>query len=158
MFEKAVAHWKSYSKDIREQRHLERPKYIKAMYHLAKCCFENNRLSQSRSLLEKVLSEDQGRNLMEPVFKHFAMGKTFHALGKYAEALDHLVTAGHAARDNEPTDFVWELAARCPLVMKNPKLAEDVKMGAGLIKRLELKLKSVEFEDEPEIKFWGCNL
>ncbi|MCK5232790.1 MAG: exodeoxyribonuclease VII small subunit [Desulfobulbaceae bacterium] len=42
------------------------------------------------------------------------------------------------------------------------KLAEDVKMGAALIKGLERKLKSVEsevrdafkdFEDEPEIKF-----
>ncbi len=93
------------------------------MYHLASCLLTNGRPGRSLELLEKVLELDRDRNHMQPVFKHFAMGKVLHALGRYRQALEHLEVAAYRADREQPVDFVHELAARCHLLLHCPEKA-----------------------------------
>jgi tetratricopeptide (TPR) repeat protein len=75
--------------------------------------------ARSLEIMERVLDEDRDRDHISAVFKHFAMGKVLHALGRPEEALDHLDTAAYRAAKGEPVEYVYELAARCCLVIEN---------------------------------------
>ncbi len=120
LFKTAVANYEGLSKEEQKNIHQQRPKYIRAMYHLASCLLKTGQPASSKILLEKVLAEDQNRDYMSPVFKHFALAKTLHALGYPKEALEHLDTAGVRAASHEPVDYVYELAARCCLLIEQP--------------------------------------
>lgn len=112
LFTQAIANWCRLSVDEQHRLHQQRPKYIKSMYHLASCLLALDKPSQSLDLLHKVMEEDRDRNHMHPLFKHFALGKVLHTLGRYTESLHHLETAAQVAERGQATDFVWELAAR----------------------------------------------
>jgi tetratricopeptide (TPR) repeat protein len=113
-FRQAIRNWESLSEEERQKRHQERPKYLRSLYHLASCLLEAGESPRARELLERCMQEDSG-DVLSPVHKHFAMAKVLHAMARYREALEYLETAGRAARDGEPTDYIWELAARCCL-------------------------------------------
>lgn len=115
LFEQAITNWEQYSTDEQQRLHQQRPKYVKSLYHLASCLLEEGKADRSLQLLNQVEREDQGRNFLHPLFRHFAFGKVLYALNRHKEALDHLETAGQVADRHQPTDFVWELAARCAL-------------------------------------------
>lgn len=115
LFEQAIANWERQSPQEQEQHHQQRPKYVKSLFHLASCLLDARRASRSLQLLQQLEQEDRDRNYLHPLFRHFAMGKVLHALNRDKEALEHLETAGHVAEPHQPTDFVWELAARCAL-------------------------------------------
>ncbi len=123
LFEQAIANWESKDDETRKLHHQQFPKYIKAMYHLASCLLDNGMARRSCALMEKVIGEDRDRNHMQPVFKHFAMGKILHALGSPKKALEHLELAAYRADRGQPLDFVYELAARCALVLQQPERA-----------------------------------
>ena len=123
LFERAIANWEQKDEETRKKQHQQYPKYIKAMYHLASCLLKNDMPARSHELLEKVIRLDQDKNYMAPVFKHFAMGKVLHALGESKQALEHLELAAHRADKQQATDFVFELAARCALVLQEPERA-----------------------------------
>lgn len=93
------------------------------MYHLASCFPANGMPSRSIGLIEKVIELDRDRDHMKPVFKHFAMGKVLHALGRPEKALEHLEVAAYRADRDQAVDFVYELAARCGLVLEQPERA-----------------------------------
>lgn len=116
LFEKAVANYEKLTREERENQHQQRPKYIRAMYHLASCFLKCSQPASSKILLEKLISEDQNRDLMSPLFKHFAYAKTLHALGENKDALAHLETAAARASRNDNIDYVFELAGRCALI------------------------------------------
>ena len=118
-FEQAVSLWRGLPSDEQTRRHQERPKYIRSLYHLASCRLDEGKASQALALLEGLLDEDEGKNLMSPLFKHFAKGKCLYALGRHQEALVHLELAAATAGD-EAHDFVRELAARAALAMNEP--------------------------------------
>lgn len=118
LFEQAIDNWEQQSPQEQEQRHQQRPKYVKSLYHLASCLLEVGKAARSLQLLERVEMEDRDRKFLHPLFRHFAVGKVLHALNRDREALEHLETAGHVAEQQQPTDFVWELAARCALRMQ----------------------------------------
>ena len=115
LFEQAIAIWQGLDASEQARRHQERPKYVKSLYHLASCLLAAGRAADSLRRLHTLEAEDGERCFMHPLFRHFAFGKVLHALGRYKEALDRLETAAHAADPHQPTDFVWELAARCAL-------------------------------------------
>ncbi len=117
LFEYAITNYEKLSREERQNIHQQRPKYIRSMYHLASCMLKIGQPNTSKTLLEKVLSEDSKRDHMSPVFKHFALAKTLHALGSIKAALDHLQTATVRATKRESIDFVHELAARCALLL-----------------------------------------
>ncbi|WP_456473305.1 tetratricopeptide repeat protein [Desulfolithobacter sp.] len=123
LFEKAIANWEQLDDETRKNSHQQRPKYIKSMYHLASCLLQCGRPERSRSMMEKLLRADRDRNYMHPLFKHFAMGKIMHALGRPKEALEHLEVAAYRADRGQATDFVHELAARCALLLGQPERA-----------------------------------
>lgn len=124
LFEQAIANWERQSAQERERHHQQRPKYVKSLYHLASCLLEAGRASRSLQLLEKLEQEDRDGKFLHPMFRHFAFGKVLHALNRDKEAIDHLETAGHVAEQHQPTDFVWELAARCALRLRQVDRAE----------------------------------
>lgn len=130
LFEQAIANWEKQDSQTRRQNHRQRPKYIKALYHLASCHLQCGRPERSRQLLEKMMTEDRDRDHMHPLFKHFALGKVLHALGRPGDALDQLETAAYRADKGQATDFVHELAARCALALGQPERA------AGYIDRI----------------------
>lgn len=113
-FRQAVRNWESLSEEEKQKRHQERPKYLRSLYHLASCVLEDGNAQKAQELLERCIREDVS-DVLSPVHKHFAMAKVLHAMARYREALEYLETAGSAARDGEPTDYIWELAARCCL-------------------------------------------
>lgn len=115
LFERAIANWQRQSPQEQEQHHQQRPKYVKSLYHLASCLLEAGRASRSLHVLEQLEREDRDRKCIHPLFRYFAMGKVLYALNRDKEALAHLETAAHVAESHQPTDFVWELAARCAL-------------------------------------------
>lgn len=115
LFEQAITNWQGLDSSEQERRHQQRPKYVKSLYHLASCLLEAGRATDSLRHLHTLEAEDSERCFMHPLFRHFAFGKVLHALGRHREALDRLETAAHAADSHQPTDFVWELAARCAL-------------------------------------------
>ncbi len=117
LFEQAIANWEGKDAETRERQHQQYPKYIKAMYHLASCLLRESRPGRSLSLIERVIELDRDRDHMHPLFKHFAMAKVLHALGRPGDALQHLEVAVHRAESGQPLDFVHELAARCALAM-----------------------------------------
>jgi tetratricopeptide (TPR) repeat protein len=117
-FRQAIRNWETLSEEDRKRRHQERPKYIRSLYHLASCLLEDANPQRAFELLERCVREDHG-DVLSPVHKHFAMAKVLHAMGRYREALEYLETAGHSAREGEPTDYIWELAARCCLYQGN---------------------------------------
>ena len=123
LFEQAIANWERKDAETRKLHHQQYPKYIKAMYHLASCLLDNGMAGRSRSLMEKVIEQDRDRDHMHPVFKHFAMGKILHALGRPEQALEHLELAAYRTDKGQPLDFVYELAARCGLVLEQPERA-----------------------------------
>lgn len=123
LFEQAIANWERKDDETRKKHHQQFPKYIKAMYHLASCFLANGMPSRSLDLIEKVIELDRDRDHMQPVFKHFAMGKILHALGRPEKALEHLEVAAYRADRGQAVDFVYELAARCGLVLKQPERA-----------------------------------
>lgn len=122
-FEKAIANWERQDVEAREKNHQQYPKYIKSMYHLGSCLLQQGLASRALGLIEKVVALDQDRNHLHPVFKHFAMGKVLHALGRHQPALEKLELAVHRADRNQPVDFVLELAARCALSLAQPEKA-----------------------------------
>lgn len=123
LFEQAIANWEKQSAEEQKHHHQQLPKYIKSLYHLASCLLKLDLPRRSLKFLERMMVLDQDRNHMHPLFKHFAMGKVLFALGRPKEALDHLETAAHRADRGQPTDFVWELAARCCLELGLPDRA-----------------------------------
>jgi tetratricopeptide (TPR) repeat protein len=123
LFEQAIANWERKDARTRDKHHQQYPKYIKAMYHLASCFLQNRMVSRALYRIEKVLELDRDRDHMQPVFKHFAMGKVLHALGRPKDALEHLETAAYRADREQPVDFVHELAARCALLLEKPEQA-----------------------------------
>lgn len=123
LFEQAIVNWQRRSPQEQEKHHQQRPKYIKSLFHLSSCLLDAGRASRSLQLLEQLEQEDRDRNYLHPLFRHFAMGKVLHALNRAKEALAHLETAGHVAEPHQPTDFVWELAARCALSLKQVERA-----------------------------------
>jgi len=118
-FRRAILNWESLSEEEKQKRHQERPKYLRSLYHLASCLLEDGNAQKARELLERCIREDVS-DVLSPVHKHFAMAKVLHAMAQYREALEYLETAGSAARDAEPTDYIWELAARCCLRQGRP--------------------------------------
>jgi tetratricopeptide (TPR) repeat protein len=114
-FQQAIANWERKDAETRKKQHQQYPKYIKALYHLASCLLQNGLPSRSLPLVEKVIELDRDRDHMHPVFKHYAMAKVLHALGRADEALEHLDVAAYRADRGQPVDFVFELAARCAL-------------------------------------------
>lgn len=125
LFQQAIANWMALSPEARQKYHQQRPKYSKSMYHLASCLLTLDRSRESLALLERLLEEDRNRNHMQPLFKHFAMGKVLHNLGRYDESLQHLETAAHVAERGQASDFVFELAARNQLCLKRPEKAME---------------------------------
>lgn len=121
LFERAISNWERRSGAEQEKRHQERPKYIRSLYHLAPCYLFAGEGGKALDVIQRCMEKDRERNIMHPLYKHFVMGKILYALRRPAEALDHLETAVHAARKRLPTDFVWELAARCGLMLGDPK-------------------------------------
>ncbi len=113
-FRQAVRNWEGLSEEEKQKRHQERPKYLRSLYHLASCLLEGGDAQQALEFLERCMREDAS-DVLSPVHKHFAMAKVLHAMARYREALDYLETAGSAVRDGEPSDYIWELAARCCL-------------------------------------------
>ena len=123
LFEQAIINWERKDTKTRKLHHQQFTKYIKAMYHLASCFLKNGMPSRSLRLIEKVIELDRDRDHMQPLFKHFAMGKILHALGRPNQALEHLETAAYRADKGQPVDFVYELAARCGLIIEQPERA-----------------------------------
>jgi len=117
-FNHAISNYEKLNGEEQKNIHQQRPKYIRAMYHLASCLLKTGQPASSKVLLEKVLAEDQNRDHMSPVFKHFALAKTLHALGHPKKALEHLDTADVRAASHESVDYVYELAARCCLLIR----------------------------------------
>ncbi len=91
------------------------------MYHLGSCFLKNGMPGRSLALVEKVIELDRDRDHMQPLFKHFAMGKILHALGRPEQALEHLEVAAYRADKGQAVDFVYELAARCGLILDQPE-------------------------------------
>ena len=118
VFERAVANYEKLSQEEKDTRHQQRPKYIRSMYHLASCFLKCGQPASSKILLDKVIVEDQNRNHMSPLFKHYAYAKTLHALGENKKALDHLETAAARASQSDNIDYVFELSGRCALILK----------------------------------------
>lgn len=123
LFEQAIANWERKDADTKKKHHQQYSKYIKAMYHLASCFLQNGMPGRSLELVEKVIELDHDRDYMQPVFKHFAMGKILHAMGRPEQALEHLEVAAYRAGRGQPVDFVYELAARCGLLLGQPERA-----------------------------------
>ena len=123
LFEQAIANWEVKDTETAKRHHQQRPKYIKAMYHLSSCLLGQGMAGRSLELMKKVIAEDQDRDHMAPVFKHFAMGKILYTLGRPEQALEHLELAAYRADKGQPVDFVHELAARCGLVLQQPERA-----------------------------------
>lgn len=123
LFEQAITNWERKDAETRKKHHQQYPKYIKAMYHLASCFLQNGMPSRSLKLVDKVIDFDRDRDYMQPVFKYFAMGKVLHALGRPEQALEHLEMAVYRAGQGQPVDFVYELAARCGLLLGQPERA-----------------------------------
>lgn len=123
LFQQAVANWERLDEDSRRKQHQQRPKYVKALYHLASCHLKCGMPGRSLRILEKMIAADRDRDHMHPLFKHFAMGKVLHALGRPEEALEHLEVAAYRADRTQATDFVLELAARCALLLGQPERA-----------------------------------
>jgi len=130
LFEQAIANWLRRDADQQRKGHQQRPKYIRSLYHLASCFLDSGQPKRSLKLLERLIEEDGTTDVMAPVFKHFAMGKVLHALGRFQEALQHLDTAAYRAASHQPLDFVFELAARCALRL------EDTDRAAGYINKI----------------------
>lgn len=125
IFRQAITNWLSLSPEQQQKYHQQRPKYSKSMYHLASCLLKLDQAKESLQLLEKLLAEDQGRNHVQPLFKHFAMGKVLYNLGRYDQSLQQLETAAYVAERGQATDFVHELAARNCLCLKRPEKAME---------------------------------
>ncbi len=117
LFSRAIANWDRLSDKEKKQRHQQRPKFIRSLYHMASSLLKLGMPARSLEVLERLMEEDRDRNHVSPVFRHFAMGKVLHALGRPAEALDHLETSAFRAEKHEPVEYVHELAARCCLMM-----------------------------------------
>lgn len=123
LFEQAIANWERKDGETRKKHHQQYPKYIKAMYHLASSFLQNGMPGRSLNLMKRVIELDRNRDHMQPVFKHFAMGKVLHVLGKPEQALEHLEVAAYRADKGQSVDFVYELAARCGLLLGRPEQA-----------------------------------
>ncbi len=124
-FGRAIANWESLTVEKQETRHQERPKYVRALYHLAGCCLSRGQAGRARTLYERVLREDEDRNFIAPIFKYYSLGKVLHELGKCEQALDYLETAAKVAGRDNDTDFVYERAARCALELGRPQQAAE---------------------------------
>lgn len=125
LFEQAVANWQRKDAETQKKHHQQYPKYIKAMYHLASCYLQNGMAGRSLELIEKVIELDRDRDHMRPLYKHFAMGKVLHSLGRPKPALEHLEVAAYRADKGQAVDFVYELAARCGLLLGRPEQAAN---------------------------------
>ncbi len=123
LFQKAVANWDRLSEAEQKERHQQRPKFVRSLYHLASSFLKLGMASRSLELIKRVMEEDRDRDHISPVFKHFACAKVLHSLGRAREALDHLDTAAYRANKNEPVEYVFELAARCCLQSGNVERA-----------------------------------
>ena len=122
MLEQAVNNWRSLTEEQKKERHQERPKYIKSMYHLASCLLKLSLSSRALELLQQLMKEDETTEFLSPVFKQFALGKTLYQMGRFNDALSHLQTAAAASRHEKKMvpDFVRELTAGCLLMMERP--------------------------------------
>ena len=123
-FQKAIENWTALTEEQRTKRHQERPKYMRSLYHMASCLLSNKEPRRALDLMQRCFQEDQ-TDVLSPVHKHFGMAKILYGLCRYQDALDHLETAGLAAQAGEPTDYIWELAARSALLLGKPEKGMD---------------------------------
>ena len=123
LFQRAISLWENLEPKEKEKRHQERHKYIRSLYHLASCLLDNGSPGAAHQSLSRCMEEDSGKETLSLLFKHFAMGKILHAMGRSGEALQHLETALAVAEKGQATDFVHELSARCALALKQPEKA-----------------------------------
>ena len=119
LFDRAVANWDRLSDKEKRERHQQRPKFVRALYHMASSLLKLGMPARSLEVIERLMDEDRDRNHVSAVFKHFALAKVLHALGRPVEALDHLDTAAFMASKGEAVEYVHELAARCCLMTDN---------------------------------------
>ncbi len=124
LFERAVSNWRSLDDGQRRRRHQERPKYLRALYHLAVCHLLLGKPKTARGHLEALMAEEGSGAHVAAVFQHFTMGKCFYQEGRWDKAVAHVETAGSLAETGgRPAAFVWELAARCHLAAGAPEKA-----------------------------------
>ncbi len=124
-FQRAVANWDGLPEEERRRRHQERPKFIKALYHLAACLLKVGRITEAKGCMERVLKEDESTDFVDKVFKHYAMAKVLYAALDLKGALDHLEVAAAAAHRRGPPDFVVELKAAVLLRLGKVQKALD---------------------------------
>ncbi|MEW6221292.1 MAG: tetratricopeptide repeat protein [Thermodesulfobacteriota bacterium] len=117
LFERARANWLALSEKARQERHQERPKFRKSLYHLAVCLAEDHRLPRAQALLEELLAEDPAGETVGLLFTHFGLAKIHLAAGRPAKAREHCQVAVAAAAPDQAIDFVWELCARACLAL-----------------------------------------
>nr|WP_320012216.1 hypothetical protein [uncultured Desulfobulbus sp.] len=118
LFEQAIGAWDRQSAEEQQLHHQQRPKYIKSLYHLGSCLLKVGRAGQGLRFLERLEHEDGEGRVIHPLFRHFAFAKVLFALGREQDAFNRAETAAHVAERHQPTDFVWELAARCALKLQ----------------------------------------
>ncbi len=123
LFARAVANWDRLSEREKKRLHQQRPKFVRSLYHMASSHLKLGMPARSLEVLERLMDEDRNRDYVSPVFKHFAMAKVLYALGRPAEALDHLEAAQCRAGGKEHIEYVHELAARCGLMLGNVEKA-----------------------------------
>jgi tetratricopeptide (TPR) repeat protein len=123
LFEQAITNWRALSPEQQRHYHQQRPKYAKSLYHLGSCLLKTGQSAACLKTLQALMREDDDHNHMQPLFKHFAMAKALFSVDRFKESLDHLETAAHCAEKGQPTDFIWELAARAALGLGRPEEA-----------------------------------
>ncbi len=112
LFRNAISNWEKLSTREQQDQHQQKPKYIRSLYHLASCLLKQNKPQESLCFLEKMLAQDQEKNHMDSLYKHFALGKVYYALGNWQECLKSLDLAMSTAERGQNIDYVNELMAR----------------------------------------------
>ncbi|OCC14961.1 hypothetical protein DBT_1756 [Dissulfuribacter thermophilus] len=132
LLQKAVANWRCLSREEKKTRHQERPKYIRALYHLGSCLLKDSRPRKAHEVMAQMLNEDRDTDFVSPIFKHFGMAKVLFQLLKYEDAIKHLEVAIRASEADAKNlggyvpDYVLELKAACLSRLKEPASALKV--------------------------------
>jgi tetratricopeptide (TPR) repeat protein len=111
LFRQAVKNWESYDSEKKKARHQERKNYVKSLYQLSLCLFEESKFQEALDAIRRCIDENAEPQYISNVNTYYTLGKILF----YSKDLNGAVQAlERAAVEAEPQneDYVFELLAR----------------------------------------------
>jgi len=125
LFRQAVKNWESYDSEKKKARHQERKNYVKSLYQLSLCLFEESKFREALDAIQRCIEENAEPQYLSNINTYYTLGKILFYSKDANGAVQALERAAVEA-DPQKEDYVFEFLARVLLSAKQIDRAYEV--------------------------------